>query len=757
MDRIATTIARGIVCAVTVLCCANALSGVEFAGGTGEPNDPYQIATAEQLIGINSDPNLLDKCFLLVNDIDLDPNLPGGKVFSGALIAPHPGYSIEEAAAFRGTLDGSDHAIYNLSIDVSSTSYRAGLFGFIGRTGRVKALRLEGVDVHGCYRVGALAGENWGVITECHITGVIQGREYVGGLVGSNGSLRTGREGPDRPRYALPLPDSVEGLIYACSVDVEVGAMTSRQSQSYYLGGLVGRNSGGLIYACRAAGTVTGTRYVGGLIGANSSGWIRSSYAWNRVHAGRYAGGLAGSDSYGSILFSYAAGPVSADAEAGAGGISASYVSSAYLCYWDMHSSGCASGQGGRAKTTEQMMTRETFRGWGYDGQWVLADGRDYPRLIWEGTLGEPLADDPVPFEMGEGTVEDPYQIATSEQFLALGYGWPWFDRHFVLVADVDVSAVDANNMAPIGTLAIPFSGVFDGNHHTISGFRLSSPHENHVGMFGRIGVEGVVKNVAVLASEVQGLTDVGILAGYNNGAILTCHTEGRVCGDTGVGGMLAVNDVNGTAVSCTSNAELVGNESVGGLVSRNYGSINASCSLGVVTAFGGAAGGFVNTNVGVILSSCTYATVRGSYVGGFAEWNGVGILAGRTQIGEVLDCYCVGVVEEAQSAGGFIDSNSGIIRRCYSASQVHSVGKARGFAVSHDSSDYYESLIEDCYWDVQTSGIATSAAGEGRTSEQMRQQATFSGWDFENTWTICEGQDYPRLQWEGVECEDGL
>jgi hypothetical protein len=35
-----------------------------------------------------------------------------------------------------------------------------------------------------------------------------------------------------------------------------------------------------------------------------------------------------------------------------------------------------------------------------------------------------------------------------------------------------------------------------------------------------------------------------------------------------------------------------------------------------------------------------------------------------------------------------------------------------------------------------------------------MRQPASFIGWDFENTWTACEGKDYPRLQWEGVACE---
>ena len=60
-------------------------SGVpKSMGGTGEPNDPYQIATAEQLIAIGSDPNLLDKHFLLVADIDQDPNLAGGRVFDNA-------------------------------------------------------------------------------------------------------------------------------------------------------------------------------------------------------------------------------------------------------------------------------------------------------------------------------------------------------------------------------------------------------------------------------------------------------------------------------------------------------------------------------------------------------------------------------------------------------------------------------------------------------------------------------------------------
>ena len=52
-----------------------------FEGGTGEPNDPYRISTAEQLISFGQDPTLLSRHFVLVADIDLDPWLPGGREF----------------------------------------------------------------------------------------------------------------------------------------------------------------------------------------------------------------------------------------------------------------------------------------------------------------------------------------------------------------------------------------------------------------------------------------------------------------------------------------------------------------------------------------------------------------------------------------------------------------------------------------------------------------------------------------------------
>jgi len=49
----------------------------KYSGGTGEPNDPYQIATAADLIALGETPADYDKHFILTADIDLDPSLPG--------------------------------------------------------------------------------------------------------------------------------------------------------------------------------------------------------------------------------------------------------------------------------------------------------------------------------------------------------------------------------------------------------------------------------------------------------------------------------------------------------------------------------------------------------------------------------------------------------------------------------------------------------------------------------------------------------
>jgi hypothetical protein len=46
---------------------------------------------------------------------------------------------------------------------------------------------------------------------------------------------------------------------------------------------------------------------------------------------------------------------------------------------------------------------------------------------------------------------------------------------------------------------------------------------------------------------------------------------------------------------------------------------------------------------------------------------------------------------------------------------------------------------VKDCYWDVETSGLLTSDGGEGKTTEEMQHQSTFTNWDFPGVWKIRE------------------
>jgi len=136
-----------------------AVSAVEFAGGTGEPNDPYQIATAEQLIAIGADPNLPSKHFVLIADIDL----------SGVTLS-HP-----VVGAFNGTFDGRGHAICNLTIRADGRGY-VGLFGMIGWAGRISDLHVVDADITASGRRnyhGVLAGYNDGTLVDCSATGIL--------------------------------------------------------------------------------------------------------------------------------------------------------------------------------------------------------------------------------------------------------------------------------------------------------------------------------------------------------------------------------------------------------------------------------------------------------------------------------------------------------------------------------------------------------------------------------------------------------
>jgi hypothetical protein len=62
--------------------------------------------------------------------------------------------------------------------------------------------------------------------------------------------------------------------------------------------------------------------------------------------------------------------------------------------------------------------------------------------------------------------------------------------------------------------------------------------------------------------------------------------------------------------------------------------------------------------------------------------------------------------------------------------------------------------VVTHSFWDVETSGQTTSADGTGKTTSEMKTQATFTdaGWNFDDIWAIASGTNdgYPYLIWAG-------
>jgi len=129
-----------------------------------------------------------------------------------------------------------------------------------------------------------------------------------------------------------------------------------------------------------------------------------------------------------------------------------------------------------------------------------------------------------------------------------------------------------------------------------------------------------------------------------------------------------------------------------------------------------------------------------GNYVGGLVGWNE----------GTVSNSFAMGsVTGSGDSIGGLIGRLwSGSVTNTYSTGLVGGSGGNKGGLIGYIETSN-NPTVTSSYWDLEASGMSASAGGEGRTTEEMKKRVTYIGWDFENTWGIDEGVNYPYLQWE--------
>lgn len=279
----------------------------QFAGGAGTEEDPFQIATLEQLQDIS---NHADKHYIQISDIDASDteDWDAGKGFKPIG---------DDAAKFTGSYDGDEFRISDLTIDRIDEDY-VGLFGFADGAA-LKNISLLEVRITGNDQTGAIAGEmTGGMLVNCSSGGKVAGNAFVGGLLGrSSAYVETSHASGD------VLAGSGEDKITAKTVenwlsannfgdnkasyykgDVSVFSLFGNTIAGSLAGGLIG-GSDGDVTASFFEGNVTGrSLYIGGLIGGNS-GDIKESYAIGEVTGGSYTGGLLGSNS-GDIRESHA-------------------------------------------------------------------------------------------------------------------------------------------------------------------------------------------------------------------------------------------------------------------------------------------------------------------------------------------------------------------------------------------------------------------------------------------------------------------
>lgn len=92
--------------------------------------------------------------------------------------------------SFDGTFNGNGHTISNLNLSATKPSVYLGFFSSANPNCEIKGLTIDGVTMTGDNRpvaaIGAIAGQSYGSITDCHVKGRIQliAGQYAGGIVG---------------------------------------------------------------------------------------------------------------------------------------------------------------------------------------------------------------------------------------------------------------------------------------------------------------------------------------------------------------------------------------------------------------------------------------------------------------------------------------------------------------------------------------------------------------------------------------------
>ena len=537
------------------------MTASEFAGGTGEENDPYQISTAAQLAylaqKVNAGEAYRYKYIVLTADIDL-----ANKEWTPIGIYRN---------SFQGNFDGRNHTVTRMRISNSSMDY-GGLFGECRRhniNSAIKNITVKNSDINGKRFVGAIVGRAEGInIENCRsIANTINSEKNVGGICGYFGGNPGGKVSQCYNSSKVTGDDSaggIAGIGDRCTAEncLNTGEIkvTTRQDESTG-GGIFGFFNDSIasasITACVNLGKVSGGASFGGIVGrtdSKSTGHISNCYynmdaitggfdAGTALTAGQLCGALPeGLDS--TIWKEGSVDTITAKATQGRFG-------TATGTYINLQSVAAIE------KVTTDSAEVYNFATTGNDAEW------------------------------------DTYTlITTAEEFAAIGQDTTKWSANYVLGNDIDVSGVQ---LSSIGDPETPYTGKFSGDGHTIGHVNMAG---DCLGLFGGIGnINGQIAEsgkVMLLAANgvIASNNEAGGICGYlRNGEIYGCSFIGTVKGGT-AGGICSQSGVYNKISQCFFAGDVQGEHYAAGICGYSPLKVIDHCiSIGNVKGNGELAG----------------------------------------------------------------------------------------------------------------------------------------------------------------------
>lgn len=301
----------------------------------------------------------------------------------------------------------------------------------------------------------------------------------------------------------------------------------------------------------------------------------------------------------------------------------------------------------------------------------------------------------------GLGTLASPFIIYNFDGLKKIGTGKYSLSSQYRLGADIDASPTQNSSYEagkgwkPIST----FTGIFDGYGYKISNLKIYRIFEDYCGLFGNVGQNGILRNVALENVNIRGKSYTGGLVGKTYASrIEKCYVKGIIVGSSSTGGLVG-----------WSSGEM------------GHGSI-------------------------IVQSFATGSVTGGAMVGG---------LIGQTWYSVVRETYSTCTVDGSERVGGLVGTVANLtnVDNSYATGQLTATYDTIGGLVG-STWNYVE--IANCYYDKETTGMSDTGKGNPRTTLQMQQgtqnstvggESMYTGWDWPDYWKFTPDTEYPILK----------